>query len=171
MAQDHLITAGASPTFKDWVRRVGELGDHTKLEYLIDVSLEQLINNDKALSLLTSHAVNSFISGAISAAADQFAFVVPTSLADYVFDGARIYLLTAPTDADFIIDVHKNGTTMYTTQANRPTVAATENDSGDRVAPDVIAIAAGDIITVDVDQVGSTVAGSDLAITLVFVQA
>lgn len=116
------------------------------------------------------HVIPWFIAGAIGAAVDQFAFVVPDTFASYTFVGARIYALTAPTDASLIVDVHKNGTTFYTTQGNRPTILTTANDSGDRIAPDVTAIAKGDIITVDVDQVGSTVAGSNLAISLVFKQ-
>ena len=33
-------------------------------------------------------------------------------------------LITAPAGASAIVDLHKNGTTMYTTQGNRPTIAA-----------------------------------------------
>jgi hypothetical protein len=72
---------------------------------------------------------------------------------------------TAPTGASLIVDVNKNGTTIFTTQANRPTVAISGNASSDAV-PDVTAVAAGDYITVDVDQIGSTVAGSDLCVIL-----
>jgi hypothetical protein len=72
---------------------------------------------------------------------------------------------TAPTGAAVIVDVNKNGTTIFTTQANRPTIAAAGNASSDAV-PDITAVAAGDYITVDVDQIGSTVAGSDLCVIL-----
>lgn len=72
---------------------------------------------------------------------------------------------TAPTGAAIILDVNKNGTTIYTTQANRPTIPI----SGFTVKstnPDVNTFADGDYITVDVDQIGSTVAGSNLVVTV-----
>lgn len=68
---------------------------------------------------------------------------------------------TAPTGASVIVDVNKNLTSIYTTQANRPTIAAgaTAATVGAHAATTVTD---GDHITVDIDQIGSTVAGSDL---------
>lgn len=68
---------------------------------------------------------------------------------------------TAPTGASLILDVNKNGTTVFTTQGNRPTIAAAGFNTTTEPVPDVTAIAAGDYITVDRDQVGSTIAGAD----------
>lgn len=72
---------------------------------------------------------------------------------------------TQPTGASLIVDVNKNGTTIFTTQANRPTIAVSTNTdlSG---TPDVTTLAQGDYLTVDVDQIGSTVAGSDLTVEI-----
>lgn len=72
----------------------------------------------------------------------------------------RVYADTAPTGADLVLDVNKNGTTVFTTQANRPRVAAGAN-AGLSAAPDVLALAVGDRLSLDVDQVGSTVQGGD----------
>lgn len=70
---------------------------------------------------------------------------------------------TAPTGADLIVDVNKNGTTIFTTQANRPTIAVSTNrDTADAI--DVTTFSGTDFLTVDIDQVGSTVAGSDLTV-------
>jgi hypothetical protein len=72
---------------------------------------------------------------------------------------------TAPTGADVIFDVHKNGATLFSTQGNRPTIAAgTFADLTN--TPDVTAITAGDYLTLDVDAVGSIIAGSDAVVTL-----
>lgn len=71
----------------------------------------------------------------------------------------------APTGASVIVDANKNGTTIFTAQANRPAIAASAYVSS-WVAPDVTTLAAGDYVTVDVDQVGSSVAGSDLVVML-----
>ena len=81
--------------------------------------------------------------------------------------GVAITLDTAPVGADFIVDVHKDGTTVFTTQANRPTIDDGDNDSTVSV-PDVTALVAGDILTFEVDQIGSGTAGSDLTIILRF---
>lgn len=72
---------------------------------------------------------------------------------------------TPPTGASLIVDVNKNGTTIFTTQANRPTIAAGANNSS-TTAPDVTSLAVDDYLTVDIDQVGSTVAGSDLTVVI-----
>lgn len=74
---------------------------------------------------------------------------------------------TAPTGADLIIDVNKGGTTIFTTQNNRPTVVAGSNVSTPAV-PDVTLFESGSYLTVDIDQVGSTVAGADLTVGVVF---
>jgi hypothetical protein len=73
---------------------------------------------------------------------------------------------TVPAGTAVIVDVNKNGVTVYTTQANRPTIAiggttATANN------PDAASVAAGDYLTVDIDQIGSTTAGADLTVTVV----
>jgi len=82
----------------------------------------------------------------------------------------KICVKTAPTGAAIIVDVNKNGTTIFTTQANRPQIAigATTGDSG---TPDVTALAETDKITIDIDQVGSTIAGADLTVEVVCDQA
>jgi hypothetical protein len=72
---------------------------------------------------------------------------------------------TAPTGSALIVDVNKNGTTLFTTQSARPTIAAGTNTV--TTVPAVTALAAGDYLTVDVDQVGSTVAGADLTVQVV----
>lgn len=70
---------------------------------------------------------------------------------------------TAPTGASLIVDVNKNGTTIFTTQSNRPTIAASGfTDLADAI--NVSALADGDYLTVDTDQVGSSVAGSNLTV-------
>jgi len=70
---------------------------------------------------------------------------------------------TAPTGASLIVDVNKNGTTIFTTQANRPTIAVSTNFD-DTPAPDVTSWDDGQYLTFDVDQIGSTVAGADLVV-------
>jgi hypothetical protein len=67
---------------------------------------------------------------------------------------AYIYGKTPGSSSSTIVDINKNGTTIFTTQGNRPTLAY---DDGDKkavtVAPDVTALADGDILSIDFDQI------------------
>lgn len=65
---------------------------------------------------------------------------------------------TAPVGANVVFDVNKNGTTLFTTQDNRPKILDGEYTSLYNM-PDVISLSAGDYLTVDVDEVGTTTAG------------
>ena len=85
----------------------------------------------------------------------------------YTIVGTRLMVGTAPTGSSLIVDVNKNGTTIYTTQGNRPSIAASANAGGPGTAPDVTSLVAGDYLTVDIDQVGSSVAGSDLTVSVI----
>lgn len=84
----------------------------------------------------------------------------------WTITGVRASVGVAPTGSSIIIDVNKNGTTIFTTQANRPAIAATSNTSGNVTNMDVTTVAAGEYLTVDVDQIGSSVPGTDLTIQL-----
>lgn len=73
---------------------------------------------------------------------------------------------TAPTGQALIVDINKNGTSIWNTnQANRLQIAATAN-SGSQTSFDTTSLAEGDYLTLDIDQVGSTVAGADLTVEL-----
>jgi hypothetical protein len=77
----------------------------------------------------------------------------------------------ASSGTSIILDINRSVgggalTTMYTTQANRPTIAAAGFLST-LTLPNVTTIAAGDYITFDVDQVGSSQPGAYLLLTIV----
>lgn len=109
-----------------------------------------------------------FIAGALSAAA--FAKKVPAAYAATI-TGVRLAVGTAPVDAAILVDVNKAGTTIFTTQANRPTIADGASSGGPGAAPNVTTLAAGDLLTVDVDQIGSGTAGSNLAVQVLGTRA
>ena len=79
----------------------------------------------------------------------------------------RAMIETAPTGSSIILDVNKNGVTIFTNQANRPTIADGANDSGEVTNMDITAIAKGDYFTLDIDQVGSTTPGQNLTVLVV----
>lgn len=95
------------------------------------------------------------VRGVAVAAANQMTWISPVS-----GTVGTIYAKvgTAPTDADLNIDINKNGTSIFSTNLTIAASATTGNET-----PSTTAISAGDVLTLDVDQVGSTVAGgSDL---------
>lgn len=72
----------------------------------------------------------------------------------FTISGVWIYRSVAGTSGSTIIDLNKNGTTMYTTQGNRPTIAFNDGDKKvDCTLPDITSVSAGDVLTIDIDQI------------------
>lgn len=78
----------------------------------------------------------------------------------------RAVVGTAPTGAALLVDLNKNGTTMFTTQPNRVTVPIAGTVPVAGAVPDVKTFAAGDVLSIDVDQIGSGTAGADLVVSV-----
>lgn len=74
------------------------------------------------------------------------------------------YAKTAPTGASILVDINKNGSSIWNSnQGNRLAITA-GNNSGTQTTFDVTTLVEGDILTFDIDQIGSTVAGADITI-------
>jgi hypothetical protein len=85
----------------------------------------------------------------------------------------RLVITTAPTGANLVVDIMKGagaGTSIYTTTANRPYIAAGSYQDDHQHVPDTASVAAGDEFSVNIIQIGSTIAGSDLTIEVVGTQ-
>ncbi|MEM2352056.1 MAG: hypothetical protein QXT26_06580, partial [Thermoproteota archaeon] len=80
------------------------------------------------------------------------AFICPCSA---IIVKAYAYAITAPQGSALIFDINKNGTTIWTNQDNRLRILAGSN-SGSQTNFDVRTLSEGDVITLDIDQVGST---------------
>lgn len=119
-------------------------------------------------AMVGNHNVPFARSGTLSVVAGKGRFKFPT--ASTVL-GVSATVDTAPVGAAILVDVNKiptgsnTATTIYTTQGNRPSIADGGREATE-TTPDVTAFAAGDMMTVDVDQVGSTTPGSDLTVTV-----
>ncbi len=74
----------------------------------------------------------------------------------------RASVNVAPTGASIIIDVNKNTTSIFPT-TTKPTIAVS-TFMRQIAIPDTYEVAADDYLIVDIDQVGSTIAGSDLTV-------
>jgi len=103
----------------------------------------------------------------------EFSFVGTITVGDKPFrwypprktnlQSVAIMVGTSPAGAALIVDVKKNGSTVFTTTANRPSMSP-GNFFSLSGAPDVKALDVTDFLTVAVAQVGSSVAGSDLVV-------
>ena len=83
----------------------------------------------------------------------------------------RASVNTAPTDADIIVDVTDGGTSIFSTLL---TIDATEKTSTTAEVPAVIsdtALASGAEVSVNIDQIGSTIAGAGLKLWLIGTRA
>lgn len=76
------------------------------------------------------------------------------------------YVKTAPIGASIICDILKNSSSIWnSTPANRISIADGAN-AGSEAAFDITTLAEGDILTLDIIQVGSGTSGSDLTIEI-----
>lgn len=97
----------------------------------------------------------------IGAKSNRWYFTEETTIINVV-----AHVDTAPTGANVIFDVNKNDTTIFTIQANRPTIL--QNDFVDLSStPNVTTLSAGDYIVVEVDQIGTSIPGANAIVRLV----
>jgi hypothetical protein len=85
----------------------------------------------------------------------------------FTVSAVRASVTTAPTDAALTVDINEGGVSILSTKL---TIDATEKTSTTAATPAVISDAslADDAeITIDIDQVGSTIAGAGLKVTLI----
>lgn len=125
----------------------------------IDSLADAIAQKIKAVQV---HHIVYSVPGDLSQSTGVIKFV---ALRTCVITVVRAVVGTAPTTQSIIVDVHKNGTTIFTTQANRPTIAAGATASG-AATPNVTSLAAGDVLTVDIDQVGSGTTGANLSVSI-----
>lgn len=102
-------------------------------------------------------SIDRTIYGVTLVGTSQIALMVSAA---FTVDTVFVKVDNAPTDADMQIDIHKNGTTIFTTQSKRPIIPASDT-SDTSETPDITAFAQNDILTIDIDQVGSTINGGD----------
>lgn len=154
-APEGFVTASVGETYQDqsagtmWLKTSGAATNTGWTQFLVGTKTVQV-------------PFTIFCSGALTAAANKARVTSPVT---GTIVGVYISAITAPAGAAILVDVNKSGTTLFTTQANRPTIADGANDSVVAV-PDVTSVAAGNVLTVDVDQIGSGTAGSNLTVSI-----
>lgn len=83
---------------------------------------------------------------------------------DYRINSVRASVGSPSAGSSVIVDVNIDGTTIFTTQGNRPTIAAAGYTATG--TPNVTTLANGSYLTVDIDQIGSGTPGSDLLVQI-----
>lgn len=83
----------------------------------------------------------------------------------------RAAMNTAPTGSTAVFDINKNGTTMLSTKLSIDVSEKTSYTAATPVVISVSALAIDDEVTIDFDQVGSTVAGAGVKITFLWTRA
>jgi hypothetical protein len=78
-------------------------------------------------------------------------------------ESVHVRAKTAPDTQALIVDIHKNGSTLFTTQANRPQVSV-GNHTGSSSALDVTSWADGEYLEAEIDQAD----GADIVVMVVF---
>ena len=106
---------------------------------------------------------NFYIDGRLVAIANTGgAYVSPKA---QTIDAIYIYCKDPGSAGSTIVDINKNGTTIFTTQGNRPTLAYNDADGVAKGTPDVAALAENDVLTLDIDQVATGVESLSVVIT------
>lgn len=102
-----------------------------------------------------------FLAGTLSVKVWEIEWVAPAA---FTLRAATGRARTAPVGADVIVDVRVNGASVYAQQSDMIVIAdGTQQDTSATVNH---AVSAGDVITYEVEQVGSTTAGADLTVVL-----
>lgn len=82
----------------------------------------------------------------------------------------RVVVKTAPTGADLIFDINVDGTSIWNSGVDRVRVVAGAT-AGSTTTITNTSITKGDLIKIDVDQIGSTIAGADATVYLIYAGA
>ena len=118
----------------------------------------QLTNIVEAIVVAASDETSNLSTGAA-----KTTFRMPYA---FTVTGVRASVTTAPTGSTLTVDINENGTSILSTKI---TIDATEKTSTTAATAPVISdtgLADDAEITIDIDQVGSTVAGTGLKVTL-----
>ena len=102
----------------------------------------------------SSQDLRWFINGALSTGTSVGqSFIISRSS---TIVAVYIHCKTPGSSGSTIVDVNKNGTTIFTTQANRPELAYDDADSVAKSGtPDVTSLVENDVVSIDIDQVGT----------------
>ena len=109
-------------------------------------------------------AATFYRSGVLTVTTGKARFIVPPG--NWTITSVTGVIITANTGSSVLVDVNKNGTTIFTTQSNRLTIPVSDTAVKTSGTIQVSGLTGGDVLSVDIDQIGSTIAGSDLSVQI-----
>jgi hypothetical protein len=109
-----------------------------------------------------SHIITFSYAGALEPRIGAGRFRLPYS-ATIIGISAMVDL---PSTSAIILDVNKNGTTIFTTQSNRPQIAGSAYAAAEITNMDITSLIVGDYLTVDIDQATGFFTGNDLTVMI-----
>lgn len=104
------------------------------------------------------------VPGTLNVGTGRARFYIPGPI---TIGNVRASVGTAPTGSEVIVDVNKNGTTIFTSQISRPKIFAGQVTVATNL-PQITELTTGDYLTVDIDQIGSLNPGADLSVQIEF---
>jgi len=149
-------------------------GNQFYLSNLTDTELILQLNNDDSSHTPTPNALRIRTGGFICPAGlstdEDCEEIRPRTPADCSLKSVDLSVTTAPTGAALIVDVNAcvtpaSCTTLFSSQANRPRIFS-GNKEGATGTFNTATLTGHNFLGIDIDQVGSTVAGSDLTVTV-----
>lgn len=102
------------------------------------------------------------MAGVVAASEGRLRFYVED---DCTIEQVRASLGVPAVGSNLVVDVNRNGTSIFSSTATQPTVVAGEN-TGVAVPDTTTDLVAGDYLTIDIDQIGATTPGSDLVVQI-----
>ena len=161
MAKVSAQTADASPTVDDLIYTVNDPGGTPAGR---KVTLQNLYDLFFGIRTEVIQVAVSDETTALTTGTGKLSFRMPFAM---TVSEVRASAITAPTGATLIVDINESGTTILSTKLS---IDVTEKTSTTAATPAVIsdaALADDAEITIDIDQVGSTIAGAGLKVTLI----
>ena len=119
---------------------------------MADVAVSSRESKGSNIALILEH----YTAAAITTGTAKKEWICPIygRIVDVIVDSENAGITGGTSD---IIDVNINGTTIYTTQDNRPTLLLSDTGLWAEAAePEVVAVSPGDIISYDIDQICTT---------------
>jgi hypothetical protein len=169
---DHQFSVTMAGLFNDVVDNLGgklDAADAGDFEDLLTEEQDTLVGAiNEVVGMVEEtqrgRSFSGFIYGEVIVAAEEIMVIAPCEL-DIV--KIRLAVGSAPTGSDLIIDVNINGTSIFTDPLDRPKIIA-GNTSGAVLDIIDVSVVEGDVVSIDVDQVGSILPGTNLSIAVIF---
>jgi hypothetical protein len=130
----------------------------------ISAAANIILNTGSATIIYDIQAAVSDETSALAAGTGEMTFRLDRAI---TLASVRASVGTAPTGSAIQVDINKNGSTILSTKITIDAGVKTSKQSGTQPVLNTTVLADNDEITVDIIQVGSTVAGAGLKIYLI----